>query len=235
MPPLTEPTPEADALIQDVLADPLARARRITGIYAALYLEDPLLNQWCGLACWPANQVATALDTGALGFGPFMAQGNLGIYRAVGDAFLRHRLGLPVQAALQPAFELLRQADAAARTDLVEAEHLAFQGLLEVALFEQRAVLQPLYDDVGRFSARILAHFTSFRLGWDSGAPVIDFDGNDPSDLAQREAWMRSEVLPAWVAARAGRGEELRSGAERLRRRSGVRFNTPRGEVASSR
>ena len=235
MPPTTEPTPEADALIADVMGDPLARARRITGIYAALYLEEPLLYQWCGLACWPANQVATALDTGALGFGPFVAQGNLDIYRAVGTAFLRHRQGLPVQAPLAPAFELLRQADLAARTDLAEAEHLAFQGLLGVAHFEQIAVLQPLYDKVAWLPTRILAHFTSFRLGWDSGAPVVDFDGNDPSDLGQRETWMKTEVLPAWVAARSARGEEVRSGAERLRRRSGVRFNATPGEVAPSR
>jgi hypothetical protein len=235
MPSPIEPTPEADALIKDVIGDPVARARRITGIYAALYLEEPLLYQWCGLACWPANQVAMALDTPALGFGPFMAKGNLNIYRSVGTAFLRHRQGLLVQSQLQPAFELLRQADVAAHTDIVQAEHLAFQGMLDISLYEQRVVLQPLYDELGRGAGRILSHFTNFRLGWDSGAPVVDFDGSDPTDLGQREAWMKTEVLPAWVASRSARGEELRAGAERLRRQSKVRFNSPPGEVAPAR
>jgi len=81
----------ADALLGDTLDLPVQRSRRIAGLYAALYLEDPLLHQWGGLAAFVARHIHLAMESAEGLYEGFVSQGNLDIYRATMPAFLRFR------------------------------------------------------------------------------------------------------------------------------------------------
>ncbi len=69
----------------------------------------------------------------------------------------------------------------------------------------------------------MLAPLLRFRLGWDTASPVIDFDGTDPREAAQRLHWANDEVLPRWQREHLERPERLRADLERVRRWAGVR------------
>jgi len=66
----------------------------------------------------------------------------------------------------------------------------------------------------------MLAPLLRFRLGWDTASPVIDFDGTDPREAAQRLHWANDEVLPrarapgaaGEAAGRPGAGAALGGG-----------------------
>lgn len=202
---------------------PVPRARRIAGLYAALYLEDPLLHGWGGLAALVARHVHLALEAAEGLYQPFLARGNLDIYQATMPAFLRFRRGEPVTGPLRHGFSLLRRVDSLAGRDLPAAQALADRALAHLTEVEQRQVVDPAWQSLGGLSARLLAPWLRFRLGWDSASPVIDFDGRDGRDAEARCRWARDEVLPAWREASRAQPERLRADLERVRRWAGVR------------
>lgn len=210
-------------LLEPHADEPVARARRIAGIYATLYLEDPLLHQWCGLAAFVARQVYFGLETNLGPLQDNFARGNLSIYQDIVPAFLRFRDGVPVRGRLEAGFNLLRRADRAALRDASGAERLAEQGLLELARVEQREVCQPIYDDMGDVASRFIAPFVLFRVGWDTASPVLRFEGDDPGDPDQRMAWVLSHVLPCWSAWHRTWPERVRADLDRVRREGGFR------------
>ncbi len=229
-PPLDPPAavdPDLDrarALLDGTDAHPVQRARRIAGLFAALYVEEPLLHQWCGLACFVARHIHDAMTTPEPLYFQFMAEGNRRIYEAMMPAFLRFRDRRPDPGPMATAFQTLRSADQAALANLRLGEELALTGMRQLAEHEQGVVIQPAYDRLPGLPAHILAPLMRFNLGWDSAAPEIGFDGDDPREAAQRIAWATTEVLPAWQAERAAHGPRLRQHADRVRRWAGVRM-----------
>jgi len=215
----------ADQLLGDTLHRPVPRARRIAGLYAALYLEEPLLHQWAGLAAFVARHIHLAMDSAEGLFEGFMARGNIDIYQATMPAFLRLRQGRPPPVGpFAPAMHLLARADSRALDDPASAEALAAQALEQLSVVEQRDIVAPAYRELGPIAAHLLAPLMRVRLGWDTAGPVYDFDGTDARDPAQRLQWARSEILPAWQRLRSHQGELLRSDLDRLRRWAGVRL-----------
>lgn len=214
----------AEALLGDSLHHPVARARRIAGLYAALYLEDPLLHQWGGLAAFVARHVHFALESTEGAMERFMALGNMDIYRATMPAFLRFRERRPAVGPLRLGFGLLARADRAARVDLDFATRVADRGLALLTEVEQREIVQPAYDELAAWQSHLLAGFMRFRLGWDTAAPVFDFDGSDGRQPEQRLRWAREEVLPAWRRLVTERPDLARGDLDRLRRWAGVRM-----------
>lgn len=224
---MSSPDPDvsqAEALLGDTLLRPVPRARRIAGLYAALYLEDPLLHQWGGLAAFVARHVHLAMESTEGALERFMARGNLDIYRATMPAFLRFRRRQAAVGPLRHGFGLLARADGITGRDLAFGQRLADRGLTRMAEVEQRDIVQPAYDELGPIQARLLAPFLRFRMGWDSAAPLYDFDGGDPRRADQRLAWARREVLPAWRRLQQERPDLLRADLDRLRRWAGVRM-----------
>ncbi len=218
-----------DALARELLhpheEDPAPRARRISGVYAALYLEDPLLHQWCGLASFVARHVGMGLETGLGPLQEHFAETNLAIYEDITPAFLRFRDGVPVPGKLATGFGHLAEADEVALTDLDRAEALAAQALWDLSLVEQRDMCQPGYDRMGWMGRRALAPFVLFRFGYDSAAPIVKFDGDRPGDLEERLRWMQDEVMPAWRAWHRTNSEFIRADLDRIRREGEVRLD----------
>jgi hypothetical protein len=214
----------ADALLGDSLDLPVLRARRIAGLYAALYLEDPLLHQWGGLAAFVARHIHLAMESAEGLYEGFVSQGNLDIYRATMPAFLRFRRRNDETGPLRRGFGLLLRADGIAARDPAFARRIAHRGLSLLTETEQREIVQPAYDRLGPIQARLLAPLLRFRLGWDTACPVIDFDGSDPRQAEQRLHWANDEVLPRWQREFTERPERLRADLERVRRWAGVRM-----------
>lgn len=216
-----------DALALGLLAphlhDPAPRARRIAAIYASLYLEDPLLHQWCGLAAFVARHVSMGLETGLGPLQAHFAEGNLAIYRDIVPAFLRFRDRAPVPGKLGPGFALLNEADEVALDDLPRAEALAQEALWLLSCVEQTDICQPVYDRMGWWGQRLLSPFVLFRFGYDTAAPVVKFDGDRPSDLSDRLLWMEREVMPAWRRYHGLNSEHIRADLDRIRRDGDVR------------
>lgn len=222
------PPPElelAHRLLGATLNEPVPRSRRIAGLYAALYLEDPLLHQWGGLAAFVARHVYLAMQAANGLYETFMADGNLLIYEATMPAFLRFRARSTASGPLRHGFELLARADQVVRQDRAYGETIADRGLQRLTEVEQVEVVDPAYASLGRGQARSLARLMCFRMGWDTAAPVYDFDGSDPRDPAQRLAWATDEVLPAWRRLRAERPALLRGDLDRVRRWAEVRLD----------
>jgi hypothetical protein len=207
--------------------EPLQRSRRICGIYAAIWLEDPLLHAWFGLAFFVARQVTLALRDRSLVTAPydrFFAEGNAAIFRYIVPDWLRWRDGVPITSTLSAPFTRLSRARAATAWDEIPA--LAREALLLMARAEQTEVVQPHFD--ARFSGvglrrHLLAR--GFHVRLDSGAPILPFDGKDPAVLDQRIGWMERKILPAWWAAVEERGEKMRREADASRRDAGVRLS----------
>jgi hypothetical protein len=95
-----------DALALSLLGEfrdrPPERALRIAGIYAAIYLEDPFLFRWFGLAAFVARQVnAVLLGTARTmpEFYTMLAEGNLKIYRTITAGALAYRDGVVISGA----------------------------------------------------------------------------------------------------------------------------------------
>lgn len=214
----------ADRLLGDTLDRPVPRSRRIAGLYAALYLEEPLLHQWGGLAAFVARHIHLAMESAEGLYEPFVAKGNLDIYRATMPAFLRFRRRDAEPGPLRPGVSLLHRADSVALRDPDFARRIAHRGLCLMTEVEQREIVQPAYDQLGGVQARLLAPLLRFRLGWDTASPVIDFDGSDPRKAGQRVAWATDEVLPRWHTEYMERPERLRADLERVRRWAGVRM-----------
>lgn len=213
----------AEALLGDTVDRPAARARRIGGLYAAFFLEDPLLHSWFGLASFVARQVAWALQPGTP-LDDALADGNLRIYRALVPNLLRFRDGLPAQDGLEPGFAELRAAGELAQVDLPAAFARAAKGLRKLTEEEQGRIAQGVFAELTDLEAAALRRVFLFRMGWDSAAPVVKFDGDDPRDPAQRLFWLRTEILPKWEEARLHRMEWLRADADRHRRDVGIRL-----------
>ena len=205
--------------------DPAPRAMRIAAIYASLYLEEPLLHQWCGLAAFVARHISMGLE---MGLGPLQrhfADGNLAIYSHIVPAFLQFRDGQPVSGRLGPGFELSRQADILARNDLAAAERVAAEALWHFAVIEQTDMCQPAYDAMGFVGRQFLRPFVLFRFGYDSAAPILKFDGRIPANLAQRLTWVKRVVSPAWEGFRRANDVQIRADLDRIRRDGGVRLS----------
>ncbi len=205
--------------------DPAPRARRIAGLYAALYLEDPLLHQWCGLASFVARHVGMGLETGLGPLQEHFAATNLAIYRDIVPAFLRFRDGQAVVGKLSTGFKHLAEADAVAADDLERAEALAAKALWDLSLVEQTDICQPGYDRMGRLGQRALAPFVLFRFGYDTAAPIVKFDGDRPSSLSERLRWMEDEVMPSWRRWHRANAEFIRADLDRIRREGEVRLS----------
>jgi hypothetical protein len=214
----------ADELIADVFHDPPARALRISGLYASLFLESSFVCSWCGLAAFVALHVHRVLLGPTLGYRDVMTEGNLQIYRTILPSWLERRAGRTPGGALGPAFERLARAEALLVDDPVAAEAEAEAALLELCVVEQRTVTQPILAPLGRIRKRALAEVFLFRLGLDSAAEIVAFPGDDPARLESRLAWTRNQVLPAWERARAERMEWIRADLDRIRRKAGVRI-----------
>jgi hypothetical protein len=221
--PSGDPERTALALIAPWMDDPPARAQRIAALYASLYLEDPLLQSWAGLASFVAHQVANALRVGSPA-DEALARGNLLIYLSMMPPLLEFRAGGTVEGPMAPGFALLRDADGLARTDLAAATANVARAVEQFSLVEQRDVAAELYTSMSAAMGAALAHVYVFRLGWDSAAEVLRFHGDDIRDEAQRVAWATDAVLPAWERARRVRAEWLRADCDRNRRAAGVRL-----------
>lgn len=221
-------------LLGDTLDDPPDRARRIAAVYAALYLEDPLVHQWCGLAAFVARHIGMGLEAN---LGPLQApfaRGNLAVYRDVVPEFLRFRDGAPVRGELEGAFNQLRRADQVALRDLDAAEAHAWRGLIDMSVVEQTVMCQPVYDEMGETGSMFLQPFCMFRMGFDTAAPILHFEGWNPGDLAQRMAWVKGTLLPAWASWRQDHGEQLRADLDLIRRDAGVRLrDLPPARIAA--
>lgn len=215
----------AAALLAPHQDDPAPRARRIAGIYASLYLEDPLLHQWCGLASFVARHVSMGLESNLGPLQDHFARTNLAIYEDIVPAFLRFRDGVAVPKKLEAAFQELRSADEIARFDLDRAESVAADALWDISVVEQRDTCQPNYERMGWLGERLLAPFVLFRFGYDSASPIVKFDGDSPSNLEQRLRWMSDEVMPRWRAWRRTNSEIIRADLDRVRREGGVRLD----------
>lgn len=213
----------ARALLDPCRDLPAARARRISGLYASFFLEDPLLHSWCGLAAFVARNVARALEQDTP-YNELLAEGNLRIYEVFLPNLLRFRDGVPATSGLEPGFSRLREAGRLARTDLEAARRAAAEGLDLLTVVEQGEILGDLFASIPAWQRPLLRPFFFFRMGWDTAAPVIAFDGTDPTDAAQRIAWLRAEILPRWEAVRRSHMEWLRADCDRNRRDAGLRL-----------
>ena len=218
-----------DAIAAELLVpyqdDPAPRARRIAGLYASLYLEDPLLHQWCGLASFVARHVGMGLESNLGPLQEHFARTNLAIYSDIVPAFLRFRDRAAIPTKLAPAFGKLLEADEIARDDLDRGESVAAEALWDISVIEQRDICQPNYERMGWLGERLLAPFVLFRFGYDSASPIVKFDGSSPSDLRQRLAWMADEVMPHWRAWRRANAEIIRADLDRVRREGTVRLD----------
>lgn len=213
---------------------PQERALRIAGIYATIYLEDPFLFRWFGLAAFVARQVNVVLRGTALAMPEFyamLAEGNLTIYRTMTAGALAFRDGELIAGDLESGYRKLMESDGLARTDLPGADALVQEALLELCEVEQAVIVQPLYEGLSMNLRHFMAQVYVFRLGFDTARPVLKFPGTDPGDLAQRRRWMTSEILPAFQRWQSESPEWLRADCERLRRHVGVRADLlpPRG------
>lgn len=177
---------------------PAARARRITAIYASFYQVDPLLYGWCGLAAYVGRRVYDVLDTGVPFGRDLLVEGNLAVYRSMIPNFVafRWRTSLPT-AALEGVFNTLRVADQIARVDLGAARAIASSACLLASTYEQREVVQPLFERLGPAERTVLARNLGFRLGRDTAAPFLQC-GGDGTQVEVRCAWMAQVVLPRW-------------------------------------
>lgn len=218
-------------LLGPLADDPTPRARRIAGIYAACYLEEPFLGSWFGLASYAARQVYDALEGPALGWRDMMGQGNLGIYSGMVSAWLVTRAGHPPGAlgagrrGLSEAYSTFERADAMlGQRDGVgstaEAEALAELGLAQLCAFEQTELLQPACDSLGVRWRDPLRRVFGFRLGLAPSAEVLAWDDQygAPWVAADRCAWMTARVLPAWAAVRKADPDLVRAEVDRTRR-----------------
>lgn len=212
----------AQELLHPYEDDPAPRALRIAAIYASLYLEEPLLNQWCGLAAFVARHIAMGLETGLGPLQDHFAAGNIGIYHDITPAFLRFRDGLPVEGRLGPGFALNREADRLARTDLAAAEARASEALWHFAVVEQTDLCQPAYDAMGWAGRHLLRPFVLFRFGYDTAAPILKFAGKNPANLTERLTWVRDVISPSWAAHRRSNDGQIRADLDRIRRDGGV-------------
>lgn len=214
--------------------DPAPRALRIAAIYASLYLEEPLLHQWCGLAAFVARHVSMGLETGLGSLQEHFADGNISIYQDIIPAFLAFRDGQPVSGRLGPGFDLSREADALARTDLAGAEAKAAAALWHFAVVEQTDMCQPAYDAMGWLGRRALRPFVLFRFGYDTAAPILRFGGKDPTNLGERLQWVRETIAPAWTRHRQTHEAQIRADLDRIRRDGSFRLDMlPRAERAA--
>ncbi len=212
----------AEHLLTGVDDVPGERARRIAGIYACFFLEDPLLHSWAGLAAFVALQLYRFLDNAA--FEP-LARGNRLVYASLAPNILRFRDGVPVDPPLLSGFARLAAADRLAQRDLSGAYHLVNRAVEEISVFEQREVVQEVYDAMSDGAALVLSRVSLFRIGWDAAAPVLRFRGADVRDPQQRLDWMHHDIMPAWERARREHMEWLRADVERVRRFAGVRLD----------
>lgn len=219
-------TRDYDGLAIDMLGvtrdDPPRRSLRIAGIYGLLYLEEPLLHAWCGLAAFVALQVHRALAGPTFGYRGMMAQANLEIYKAILPSFLRLRDGAPIAGPMARPFIWIVQADRLARTDLLHAQRVSREAVAELSRIEQTDVAQPIFATLSPWQRRAMRELFLFRLGLDSAAPVVRFPFRNPADLEQRLVFTRDYVLPAWDAAQAERAEWLRADCNRLRQLAGL-------------
>lgn len=219
-------TRDYDALTRSLLGvthdDPTPRALRISGLYALLYLEDPLLHAWCGLASFVALQVHRALAGPTFGYRTMMAKANLDIYQAIVPSYLRLRDGAPIAGRMARPFVWIVEADRMARTDLPRALRASRDAVAELSRIEQTDVAQPVFATLTLWQRRTMRELFLFRLGLDSAAPVVRFPYKNPADLEQRLAFAREHVLPAWEAAQRDRAEWLRADCNRLRQMAGL-------------
>lgn len=208
---------EAFELLAPHRGDPVARARRIYSVYAGFWLSDPLLYDWCGLAAFVGKKVWRVLELGIAGeFGGFVAKGNMLIYESIVPELLAFRQGDMRQSPLSPAFALLREADEIARTDLRSAVALARRASRHIAEVEQRRVVQPIYDQLPDAASVVMRPHFGFRLGNDSAARVMRFEGTNPASADERVDWCDQSLLPAWNAETDAAPERMRADLTRL-------------------
>jgi len=229
------------SLLGDTRDEPVRRARRVSAIYAACWLDEPLLGAWFGLASYVARQVYYVLEGPALAWRELMGDGNLAVYRGIMPAWLLYRAGHPVPGLLSGAFNELARAELALRDrdarGSAEAEAFADQALRELCDVEQRRILQPIYDGVPVVAREPLRALFRFRLGLAPTAPVLAWDSRfgGPWEVDARCAWMTAEVLPAWREARARHAMVLRAEADRTRRWGAVSLAELEAAVARLR
>ena len=103
----------------------------------------------------------------------------------------------PPTPELSQVFAELRAANTLARSQLSVAQSVAASAVLLASTFEQRHVVQPLFERMGRTERNILAKNLGFRMGRDASAPFLRCDG-DGTGADVRCAWMAATVLPRW-------------------------------------
>lgn len=180
-------------------AHPAARARRIVAVYASFYQLDPLLYGWCGLAAYVGRRVYEVLDTGVPFGRDVLEAGNLAVYRSMIPNFVAFRWGSSLPTLeLAGVFQHLRVADQLARENLLVARTFAAAATLQASTYEQRHVVQPLFDRLSARDRRILVGHLGFRMGRDTASPFLQCDG-DGTLADTRCAWMQETVLPTWL------------------------------------
>lgn len=223
----------AEALISDVLHDPPVRALRVAGIYAALFLEEPFLFVWGGVACFVAAYLhhvlvltETRAEDAVIGEDVNRLIGDIGldIYRNILPDYLRFRDGVGVTGRLGEAFAQMRAADEALGASTDAGFEQMRGALVALCRVEQEEIAQPHFASLPLGVQRRLEPFYLFRLGADSAAPVLRFTGENPCNFAERWAWTEQRVLPAYLHVWRTNGQGLRAEADRLRRMSGVKL-----------
>lgn len=188
---------EAHAIIQDVINDPERRARRIYATYARFYLEDPFIFAWFGLAAFVGSQIHNVLNTSATRpLHAMMADGNLRIYHSMAPAALAFRRGWLPEGSLARPFGLLLEADRALLTDPARATCLQAAAIRKISTIEQRDIVQPAYERLPPQLLPVVRKTFSFRLGYDSTAPVLSFKGTNPADPGERLRFTLNDILP---------------------------------------
>lgn len=218
----------AGQLLAPLDDQPVARAQRTSGLYAALYLEDPFLFYWCGLASFVARQVYRALEVSLPGYQKVLADGNKRIYEHIMPLLLQFRAQRRVDGQLGPLFERLAEAESLLLSDPARAFVLRDEVCGALSEYEQRNVVQEAYAPLPRFQRRFLAKVFCFRMSFDSAGEVIMYRGKDPTDVDERLSWMKATVLPAWARYSATHRELVRADCERIRREAEVRLDARR-------
>ncbi len=201
------------------------RNKKISGVYADLWLQNHDAFRWQGLAAHASTGVGEVMDMpDPVGnVKPMMAQGNLAIYKGIVPTSLAYAHGGMAELNCMSGnltgeqkrlFDKTRAAYADIDAGLVRkaegsqanGEFLIREGTNKLVHFEQDDVAQPLIYDPHPFLSRAMAPFAFLQLSGDPAHPDPTtesdyYPGHLPYSLgneAQRDDWIIHDVVPIW-------------------------------------